>query len=101
MSSSVCRLPFIRHSTRPSRTSRTAAAADASLCGASTISIPERSRSAFCATARMRCPGPTSTGAISPIFAASIAPVSEAASQGCTTAVGTAGSVRARASRRS
>jgi hypothetical protein len=38
ISSSVCRLPFIRHSARPSRTSRTASVAEALLCGVSTIS---------------------------------------------------------------
>ena len=41
ISSSVCRLPFISASALPSRTSSTAAAAEAWLCGASTISKPE------------------------------------------------------------
>ena len=45
ISSSVCRLPFIRISARRSRTSATACAAAAWLCGASTIrSCPGRSR---------------------------------------------------------
>ena len=38
ISSSVCRLPFISASALPSRTSSTAFAAEAWLCGASTIS---------------------------------------------------------------
>ena len=39
-SSSVCRLPFISSSASPSRTSSTALAAAAWLCGASTIRVP-------------------------------------------------------------
>ena len=38
ISSSVCRLPFISISTLPSRASRTAVSAEATLCGASTSS---------------------------------------------------------------
>ena len=43
------------------------------------------------ATARMRSRGPTRIGAIRPSLAASIAPSSEDASQGCATAVGVGG----------
>ena len=46
ISSSVCRLPFISASARPSRTSSTALAAAAWLCGTSTIGKPAMSRSA-------------------------------------------------------
>ena len=66
ISSSVCRLPFISASALPSRTSRTAVVAAASLCGASTISTPAKSISAAAATARMRSRGPTRIGTISP-----------------------------------
>ena len=38
ISSSVCRLPFISISARPSRARRTAVSAEATLCGASTSS---------------------------------------------------------------
>ena len=65
ISSSVCRLPFIRSSPLPSRISATACAAAAWLCGASTISRPARSMPCSAATARIFASGPTSTGSIS------------------------------------
>ena len=89
-SSSVCRLPFISSSASPWRTSSTALAAAAWLCGTSTIRVlpevdavlPWRSRAIFAA-------GPTRIGTIRPLAAASIAPASAVSSQGCATAVGT------------
>ena len=50
INSSVWRLPFISASTLPSRTRRTAASADASLCGASTIEQPVEIQPASAAT---------------------------------------------------
>jgi hypothetical protein len=100
ISSSVCRLPFIRHSAFPARTSATAAWAEAVLCAASTRSKPEMSSPACAATASMRAMGPTRIGVIRPALAASTAPRSDDSSHGCATAVTTAGSVFACASRR-
>ena len=87
ISSSVCRLPFIRSSPLPSRISATAQAAAAWLCGASTISRPARSMPCSAATARIFASGPTRTGSISPAAAASSAPRSEVSSQGWATIV--------------
>ena len=67
ISSSVCRLPFIRSSPLPSRISATAWAAAAWLCGASTISRPARSMPCSAATARIFASGPTRTGSIRPL----------------------------------
>ena len=82
ISSSVCRLPFIRASARPARTSSTALAAESWLCWASTSSKAPMSSEALAATSRMRAGGPTRIGWSRPIRAASTAPSSEAASQG-------------------
>src|SRR3954468_8228050 len=101
ISSSVCRLPFIRHSALPSLTMATALAADAWLCSASITSKPERLMRLFSATATMRAFGPTRIGLINPSFAASTAPASEDSSQGCATAVGTGACAFARSSSRS
>ena len=82
ISSSVCRLPFIRASARPARTSSTALAAESWLCAASTNSKPEMSRPPFLAASRSRHYGPTRTGFTMPSLAASTALSSETASQG-------------------
>ena len=101
ISSSVCRLPFIRSSPLPSRISATAWAAAAWLCGASTIWRPARSMPCSAATARIFASGPTSTGSISRSAAASIAPRSEVSSQGWATIVTAGEPSRAAAIRRS
>ncbi len=88
ISSSECRLPFISISALPSRARRTAASAEASLCGASTTSKAEMSSPNCAATASMRAFGPTRIGRMRPICAASTAPRSELSSQGCATAQG-------------
>ena len=87
ISSSVCRLPFIRSSPLPSRISATAWAAAAWLCGASTISRPAMSMPCSAATATIFAAGPTSTGSMSRSVAASIAPRSEVSSHGWVTIV--------------
>src|SRR3954469_21069937 len=88
ISSSVCRLPFISSSARPERTSSTAFAAAAWLCGTSTSSQGATSRPAACAAASTLCAGPTRMGRMMPASAASTAPPSELASQGWATAQG-------------
>src|ERR1044072_5248029 len=88
INSSVCRLPFIRSSALPSRTSSTAFAAAAWLCSTSTIWKLPRSIPAELATAAIFAAGPTRIGDISPVPAASTAPDNAVASQGCATAVG-------------
>src|SRR6266446_5634944 len=92
ISSSVCRLPFIKASALPSRTSSTAFAAESWLCADSLSGKPDMSSSARSATSRTRSGGPTRIGAIRPSLAASTAPLSETSSQGCATAVVTGGS---------
>ena len=87
ISSSVCRLPFIRSSPLDSWISSTALAAAASLCGASTISNRLMSMPCCCATAAILAAGPTRIGAMMPASAASTAPRSEVSSQGCATTV--------------
>ena len=86
-SSSVCRLPFMRRSALPVRTSSTAFSAAAWLCGTSTISMLPRSSENCLATAAILSLGPTRIGLISPASPASTAPLSEVSSQGCATAV--------------
>ena len=86
-SSSVCRLPFIRSSASPLRTSATARAAAAWLWGASTIRQLPRSIPCALATSWIFADGPTRIGAITPRAAASMAPASADASHGCATAV--------------
>ena len=68
-SSSVCRLPFIRSSASPLRTSSTALAAAAWLCGASTIRVLPRSMPLFFAISWILAAGPTRIGAINPLCA--------------------------------
>ena len=87
MSSSVCRLPFIRSSPLPALISSTAFAAAASLCGASTISYPLMLIPWSRAALEIFAEGPTRTGLMMPSCAASTAPRSEDSSQGCTTIV--------------
>ena len=79
-------------SARPSRTSATARAADSWLCAVSTSSNAAMSSPCCFATASIRALGPTRIGVISPIAAASTAPLSELSSQGCATATGVGGS---------
>src|SRR5688500_2713961 len=79
----------MRISARPSRTSSTAFAAAAWLCGASMISSLPRSIPADFAVFAMLAAGPTSSGMINPRLYASTAPASAVASHGCATAVGT------------
>src|SRR5574340_379140 len=93
ISSSVCKLPFIRASALPSRTSSTALAAEAWLKGASTMVRPPMSMSNSRATASIRSRGPTRMGWMSPILAALTAPSRELWSQGWATAVGVGGRV--------
>src|SRR5207249_4181453 len=90
ISSSVCRLPFMSRSARPSRTSSTARAAAAWLCGTSAISYCSMSSPHVLATVRIRSTGPTRIGAMMPARAASTTAPSEASSHGCATAVGLA-----------
>ena len=100
ISSSVCRLPFIRASALPSRTSATALAAELWLCAEATTGSPAISM-LFCrATSASRAGGATRIGAIRFSRCASTAPASDTASHGCTTAVVTGGSRRAIASTR-
>ena len=95
-SSSVCRLPFISSSASPCRTSSTALAAAAWLCGASTMRALPRSMPLACGdSSRSSRPGPTRIGVISPFAAASSAPASAVSSHGCATAVGTGSQVAA------
>src|SRR3954464_808230 len=101
ISSSVSKLPFIRHSARPSRTSATALAAESWLCSASTSSKPEMLMRLFSAAAPMRAFGPTRIGLISPSFAGSTEPPGDESSHGWATAVGTGGYAFARSSSRS
>ncbi|CFP71198.1 Uncharacterised protein [Bordetella pertussis] len=101
ISSSVCRLPFISRLACPPRTSWTAAAAAAWLCGASTMAAPPRSRPQRSATSRIFCCGPTRMGVSRPSCMACSAAPSEVSSQGWATAQGSAGRVRACAIRRS
>ena len=100
-SSSVCRLPFIRRSALPVRTSSTAFSAAAWLCGTSTISMSPRSSENCLATAAILSLGPTRIGLINPASPASTAPFSEVSSQGCATAVAIGSSFFAAAIRRS
>jgi hypothetical protein len=88
-SSSECKLPFIRTSPLPARTSSTAFAAEAWLWGVSTISYRPMSSRLSAATARILDAGPTRMGTIIPASAASTAPLSEVSSQGCATTVAT------------
>src|SRR5689334_12389640 len=92
ISSSVCRLPFISASTRPSVTSPTALLAESWLCSAATMSIASMLSFAALATVRMRSTGPTRIGSISPSCAASMAPCSDTSSHGCAMATLIAGS---------
>ena len=71
ISSSVCRLPFISSSALPARTSSTALAAAAWLCGTSTSSSCPMSSPNCCATSRILSAGPTRIGTISLASAAS------------------------------
>src|SRR5262245_12233175 len=87
-SSSVWRLPFISSSASPCRTSATAAAAAAWLCGASTMRVEPSASPARFATAAILSDGPTRIGVISPFAPASMAPPSAVSSHGCATAVG-------------
>ena len=82
ISSSVCRLPFIRASASALRTSATALAADSWLYPASTMRNREMSSPELAATSRIRAAGPTRIGTISPTREASNAPRSEDSSQG-------------------
>ena len=77
MISSVWSEPFIRDSTSPARAMATAFSAAAWLCCVDTIRNGDRSTCSASATARIFASGPTSTGTISPHFAASSAPSSE------------------------
>src|SRR6187399_857964 len=101
ISSSVWRLPFISASARPQRTSSTALKAESWLWAASTISKPLMSSPALAAASRIFASGPTRIGMMSLSFAASTALSSEASSQGWAIAVGTAGRLCARSTRRS
>ena len=92
ISSSVWRLPFISASTWPARVISTAFMAAAWLCSTETIWNGEMSIPSARATARIFASGPISTGTIRFARAASIAPPSEALSQGCTIAQVTGGS---------
>ena len=101
ISSSVCRLPFIRSSPLPSRISATARAAAAWLWAASTISQPVEVDAVLGGDGADLRSGPTSTGSIRPASAASMAPRSEVSSQGWTTTVRGGSTSRAAAIRRS
>src|SRR5271167_1766768 len=101
ISSSVCRLPFIKASAFPSRTSATAFSAESWLCADSFNGKAEMSSPARRATSRMRSGGPTRIGSIRPNRAASTAPLSEISSHGCATAVVTGGRLWAARSSRS
>ena len=90
-SSSVCRLPFISSSASPSRTSSTAFAAAAWLCGTSTIRTPREVDAVLAAISWIFGAGPTRIGTISPCWPASTAPARADCSQGWATAVGTGG----------
>ena len=92
ISSSVCRLPFIRVSASPARTISTALAAAAWLCGASTSRKAAMSRPHCSATARILACGPTRIGRIRSASAASTAALSDDLSQGWATAVVTGSS---------
>src|SRR5690242_3760066 len=92
ISSSVCRLPFISASTRPSVTSSTDLAAESWLCSDGTMSIVPISSPAALATLRMRSTGPTRIGSISRNRAASTAPCRDTSSHGCAMATLIAGS---------
>src|ERR687897_84947 len=92
ISSSVCRLPFIRASASPLRTISTALAAEAWLCGASTRRYGRMSSPNCPATARTLAWGPTRIGRIRSASAASSAAVSDDSSHGCATAVVTGSS---------
>src|SRR5438552_13507150 len=81
--------------------SSTLLAAASSLCGASTISKPEMSRSYLLAVSLIFFSGPTNTGRMIPAAALSTAPRNEVSSQGCTTMVGVGGTAWAAAIRRS
>ena len=85
ISSSVCRLPFIRSSPLPSRISVTARAA--AWLWPRRRFRPVRSMPCSAATPRIFVSGPTSTGSIRPTAAASTAPRSEVSSQGWATIV--------------
>ena len=90
MSSSVCRLPFIRSSPLPSRMSCTAFSAAAWLCGASTISKRLISSPKLLATdGDLRQRARPESGTMMPASAASVAPRSEVSSQGWATMVTT------------
>src|SRR6185295_10963294 len=97
-SSSVWRLPFIKSSALPSRTSSTARAAEAWLWGTSTLSVLPRSIFLALVSARIFSAGPTRIGTIRPNSAASSAPSSAVISQGCATAVGIGASFLQRSS---
>ena len=97
MSSSVCKLPFIRPSTCPARASATAATAAAWLCSVETISYPLMFNPAALATRWIFAAGPTNIGLMSRWRAASSAPRSDSVSQGWTTAIGSGGRRRLRA----
>ena len=65
----MCRLPFISSSASPLRTSSTALAAAAWLCGASTIRVLPRSMPLAAAISWIFAAGPTRMGAIRPFCA--------------------------------
>ena len=89
-SSSECRLPFISSSASPWRTSSTALAAAAWLCGDvdDLASSPRSMPSASGDLGDLRRRPDQDRGRSDPLAAASIAPASADASQGCATAVG-------------
>ncbi len=100
ISSSVCRLPFIKASARPSRTSATALAAASWLCTASTSSNAPMSIEASAAARSILSRGPTRIGVISCSRAASTALSSETLSHGCAIAVTAGSCCRARSTSR-
>ncbi len=100
ISSSVCRLPFIKASTSPLPASSAPRAAAAWLCSTSSMAMPSRLRPASAATASRRARGATSTGVIRPAACASSAPDRLSSSQGWITATLIGPRVRACSSRR-
>src|SRR3990167_3295636 len=87
ISSSVCRLPFMRTVHSPSLTSLTASAAEAWLWGVFTILSPVISMPFSAAVFLILSSGPTSTGSMRSSFQAVTTALSEDSSQGCATAV--------------
>src|ERR1051326_2986924 len=101
ISSSVCRLPFIRSSPLPSWIKATAFAAAISGSATSTISQAVRSRPCLRAIAEMAAAGPTRIGRMMPASAASNGPRSAVSSHGEATIVFGGTSCLARAISRS